>query len=278
MTPRESYVRAKIDHYCERIEECCSAARYPAARRLLDVVYTLDPADPYYLELRNRVDERFSELLRHPAAGLNFSTGAGMNGFATGIGTQNGNGNGHGSSEGNGQGNGNGNGYGGNGGNSQGNGNGYSGNGGNNQGNGNGNGHASHLTHPDKLAVVVDQDERLLAHLATEMPRHGYRLAGAASFEEATEILSLVSPDIVVSEVNFDVGSRGFDLFLWLRTHNVLAQTPFIFQATRIDSDVLLAGKRFGVDDFLLKPVDGAVLAASATHAIHQRRPLPVSA
>jgi len=290
MTPRESYVRAKIDHYCKRIEECCSAARYPAARRLLDVVYTLDPADPYYLELRNRVDERFSELLRHPVTGLNISTGEGLNSFIGGGGTQhgyggnevngqgNGNGNGHGSSEGNGQGNGNGNGYGGNGGNSQGNGNGYSGNGGNNQGNGNGNGHASHLTHPDKLAVVVDQDERLLAHLATEMPRHGYRLAGAASFEEATEILSLVSPDIVVSEVNFDVGSRGFDLFLWLRTHNVLAQTPFIFQATRIDSDVLLAGKRFGVDDFLLKPVDGAVLAASATHAIHQRRPLPVSA
>ncbi len=270
MTPRESYVRAKIDHYCERIEECCSAARYPAARRLLDVVYTLDPADPYYLELRNRVDERFSELLRHPAGGLNISTGAGLNGFANDSGSQNGNGNGRG--------NGHGNGHDGNVGNSQDNGNGHGSNGGHNPGNGNGNGHASHFTHPDKLAVVVDQDERLLAHLATEMPRHGYRLAGAASFEEATEILSLVSPDIVVSEVNFDVGSRGFDLFLWLRTHNVLARTPFIFQATRIDSDVLLAGKRFGVDDFLLKPVDGAVLAASATHAIHQRRPLPVSA
>lgn len=258
MTPRESYVRAKIDHYCERIEECCSAARYPAARRLLDVVYTIDPADPGYLELRNRVDEQFSELLRHPVAGVNSNTGTGMNGFANGGGTQIGNGNGHGSSGGNG--------------------NGHGGNGGSNQGNGNGNGHAGHFAHLDKLAVVVDQDERLLAHLATEMPRHGYRLAGAASFEEATEILSLVSPDIVVSEVNFDVGSRGFDLFLWLRTHNVLAQTPFIFQATRIDSDVLLAGKRFGVDDFLLKPVDGAVLAASATHAIHQRRPLTVSA
>lgn len=276
MTPRESYVRAKIDHYCERIEECCSSARYPAARRLLDVVYTLDPADPSYLELRNRVDERFSELLRHPVAGLNFSTGEGLNSFVSGGGTQYG----YGGNEVNGQGNGNGNGHGNTEGHSQrdANGNGHGGNGGNSQGNGNGNGHASHLTHPDKLAVVVDQDERLLAHLATEMPRHGYRLAGAASFEEATEILSLVSPDIVVSEVNFDVGSRGFDLFLWLRTHNVLAQTPFIFQATRIDSDVLLAGKRFGVDDFLLKPVDGAVLAASATHAIHQRRPLPVSA
>lgn len=310
MTPRESYVRAKIDHYCERIEECCLAARYPAARRLLDVVYALDPADLGYLELRNRVDEQFSALLRHPVAGVSGHVTAAISSAADGGRAAGGNGNGKsgiaGSSHGNGNGNvqgtsegirqdnGNRNGHGDNGRDSQGNGkgdlqsraegekpgngngNGHGGNGGN--GYGSSNGHVAHLTHPERLAVVVDQDERLLAHLALELPRHGYRLAGAASFEEATEILSLVSPDIVVSEVNFDAGSRGFDLFLWLRTHNVLSQTPFIFQATRIDSDVLLAGKRFGVDDFLLKPVDGAILAASATHAIHQRRPLPVSA
>lgn len=149
---------------------------------------------------------------------------------------------------------------------------------GNGQGNGNGRRNGVSGNHRGDLIVVVDQDERLLSQLAAALPRHGYSFAGAASYDEAVELLSLITPDIVVSEVNFDCGARGCDLFLWMRTNSGLAQTPFLFQATRLDSDILLAGKRFGVDDFLLKPVDGAVLAAAAMAVLHRRRSVPVPA
>lgn len=149
---------------------------------------------------------------------------------------------------------------------------------GNGQGNGNGRRNGASGNHRGDLIVVVDQDERLLSQLAAALPRHGYSFAGAASYDEAVELLSLITPDIVVSEVNFDCGARGCDLFSWMRTHSALAQTPFMFQATRLDSNTLLAGKRFGVDDFLLKPVDGAVLAAAAMAVLHRRRSVPVPA
>ena len=129
----------------------------------------------------------------------------------------------------------------------------------------------------EDLIVVVDQDERVLTGFAEALVRRGFRFAGAATYEEAVELLSIVVPDIIVSEVNFDTGARGFDLFLWMRTNAALANVPFLFHATRIDRDVMIAGRRFGVDDFLVKPVDGELLAAAATTVLHRRRAVPIA-
>jgi PleD family two-component response regulator len=129
----------------------------------------------------------------------------------------------------------------------------------------------------DDLIVVVDQDERLLTHFADVLSRRGFRFAGAATYEEAVELLSMVIPDVIVSEINFDTGARGFDLFLWLRTNSALTNVPFLFHATRIDRDVMIAGRRFGVDDFLVKPVDGELLAAAATTVLNRRRAVPIA-
>lgn len=127
------------------------------------------------------------------------------------------------------------------------------------------------------LVVVVDQDERVLMEAGGGLRRNGFRYASAATYDEAIELLTLVTPDIIISEVNFDTGSRGFDLFLWARTHSALVSVPFLFQATRINRDVMLAGRRFGVDDFLVKPVDGELLAAAAAQALHRRRAVPLA-
>ncbi len=219
MTPRETYVQAKIEHYVEKAEAYFAMARYPAASRALHHVLALDPDNQACMGLRHRIQEQATALSRQ-SNGKHHHTGRG--------------------------------------------------------GNGSGDDSSGQTGHQRGLVVMIDQDERLLSQLAGVLPRHGYRFAGAASYDEALELFSLVTPDVVISEVNFDAGARGFDLFLWLRTHTTLARTPFMFHATRIDPDVLLAGKRLGVDDFLLKPVDGAILAAAAAHAMNRRRSLPV--
>jgi DNA-binding response OmpR family regulator len=95
---------------------------------------------------------------------------------------------------------------------------------------------------------------------------------GAGSYEEAVEALGTVQPDIILSEVNFAQGSRGFDLYLWLRTNSAFMDTPFMFLAARVDRDTLIAGKRFGVDDFILKPVDREVVTASIVNCLSRRR------
>jgi PleD family two-component response regulator len=135
---------------------------------------------------------------------------------------------------------------------------------------GNGNGNAR--TKRGELVLCVDQDERVLTGLSTTLRRHGYRYYGAASYDEATEAMSNLAADLVVSEVNFDTGARGFDLFLWMRSVPSFKHVPFLFHATRIDRDILIAGKRFGVDDFIVKPADGEVIAAAITQTLARRK------
>jgi len=139
-------------------------------------------------------------------------------------------------------------------------------------GNGNGNGHGNGQIKRRELVLCVDQDERVLTGVGTTLRRHGYRSMGAASYDEAIEILAGLVPDVVVSEVNFEAGPRGFDLFLWMRSNPAYKEIPFLFHATRIDREILIAGKRFGVDDFIVKPADGEVIAAAVAQTLLRRK------
>ena len=145
-------------------------------------------------------------------------------------------------------------------------------------GNGNGHGHVfsgsnGNGTQPesfvlprrrrDEIVLVVDQDEQLLVTLTDGLLKAGFQAISAGDCDEAVEILGSVKPHAVVSEVNFQNGPAGLDLFTLIRTHPVLNTIPFLFLATRIDREVLIAGKRFGVNDFITKPLDVDVVVAS---------------
>jgi DNA-binding response OmpR family regulator len=120
----------------------------------------------------------------------------------------------------------------------------------------------------DEIVLVVDQDERVLGGLSDSLGKHGFNMVSAGSYDEAIEMLSVVSPSIVVSEVNFANGPVGFDLYLWIRTNAKLQNIPFLFLATRVDRETLIAGKRLGVDDFIVKPLDEAVVVASILNCL----------
>lgn len=124
-----------------------------------------------------------------------------------------------------------------------------------------------------ELVLLVDQDEQLLADLGEALRKYGFQVLGASNYDEAVETMSLITPDAVVSEVNFENGPRGFDLFHWMRNNLTSRSIPFLFLAARIDRDTLIAGKRFGVDDFLQKPVDEGVVSASILNCLARRRP-----
>jgi PleD family two-component response regulator len=124
----------------------------------------------------------------------------------------------------------------------------------------------------DELVLIVDQDDRLVELLVEHLRRHGLNVIASANFEEAIKTLSFVRPDLIISEVNFENGPEGFDLYLWIRTNAVMCEVPFLFLATRIDRDTLIAGKRLGVDDFVFKPVDQDVVMASIINCLSRRK------
>lgn len=122
------------------------------------------------------------------------------------------------------------------------------------------------------LVMIVDQDERLLVSLTGTLRKYGFMAIGASSYEEALETYSMFRPEVVISEVNFETGPKGFDLYLWLKTNAGNQDVPFLFLATRIDRETLIAGKRFGVDDLIMKPVDDDVVIASVINCITRRK------
>jgi CheY-like chemotaxis protein len=130
--------------------------------------------------------------------------------------------------------------------------------------NGNGNG--------VQVILLVDQDERVLERLNVALGRNGYRVVGADGYAEALDVLGTIHPNMIISEVNFESGPAGFDLYLLVSSNARLADIPFLFLATTIDRDILIAGKRLGVDDFILKPVDEEVVVASIQHCLLRRR------
>jgi PleD family two-component response regulator len=133
-----------------------------------------------------------------------------------------------------------------------------------------------------ELVLTVDQDERLLERLAQSLRRFGFRSVAAGSFAEARDLLGLVTPDLIISEVNFENGPLGFDLYLMVRTTARLQTVPFLFLATRVDRETLIAGKRLGVNDFITKPLDEEVVYASIVSSLARAKrravAVPVSA
>lgn len=132
------------------------------------------------------------------------------------------------------------------------------------------NGHRS--TKRGEIVLVVDQDERVLTSVSESLARYGFKGVGASSFSEAIAVLSDVQPHVIVSEVNFADGPIGFDLYFWVRNNATYMYTPFLFLATRVTREMMIAGKRMGVDDFVIKPLDEDVLMASLTHSLSRRR------
>jgi PleD family two-component response regulator len=119
-----------------------------------------------------------------------------------------------------------------------------------------------------QLVVVADQDGRVLEALSSSLHRYGFASIGAASFNEAIESLTLYRPSLIISEVNFENGPVGFDLFFWIRNNSRLRDVPFLFLATKVTREMLVAGKRLGVDEFIEKPLDEEIVMASILNCL----------
>ena len=126
-----------------------------------------------------------------------------------------------------------------------------------------------------KIVLIVDQDEKVLGQLSDRLKLNGFDPVSAGSYREALDVLGLIRPNIVISEVNFENGPLGFDLYLWVRTNQATAGIPFVFLAMKIDRDTLIAGKKVGVDDFILKPLDADVVTASVIQCLSRKRGSP---
>jgi two-component system response regulator HydG len=113
--------------------------------------------------------------------------------------------------------------------------------------------------------LVVDDDDRAAAKLQTVLAPH-FACDVASSGEAAMNLLSQESIDVMVAHLEHAAGTSGFDLLASSREQS--PATKVIVVGTDASATGLLEAGRRGAADYLLSPVDGALLFSSVARAL----------
>ena len=98
--------------------------------------------------------------------------------------------------------------------------------------------------------LIVDDDKELSFIIKKMLENYSYCVTVTHSCDEAFDILSANSFDLVLLDVNLPDGS-GFDVCRQLRS---ACNVPVIFASARTDEDDRVTGFDIGGDDYLPKP------------------------
>jgi CheY-like chemotaxis protein len=111
--------------------------------------------------------------------------------------------------------------------------------------------------------LLVDPDENYLIEMSALLRMNFYAVIAASTLGEALASMKIVSPDIIITDSNPESGTPGFDLFEAIRKSSTNKYIPCIFTTSTDDRTTRLIGKRLGVDEFFMKPVDHELLLST---------------
>jgi len=120
--------------------------------------------------------------------------------------------------------------------------------------------------------LVLDEQENELLEISSRLRTHSFVVLAATTIEEAMATLQSVNADIILCSVASHSESAGFDLYRQIRSSPMTRNIPFFFLTPVIDRTTHLIGKRLGVDDFFLKPIDYELLIATLDGKLKEER------
>jgi CheY-like chemotaxis protein len=120
--------------------------------------------------------------------------------------------------------------------------------------------------HETKGAVViVDDDPLVLRMLRMNFEQAGYIVESFNDCEDAHVFIKTHRPDLIVTDVIFTPPKiNGFEFLERVRSDPRLVAVPFLCISAMSDRPRILAGLKLGIDDYFSKPIDFALLLASA--------------
>ncbi len=108
--------------------------------------------------------------------------------------------------------------------------------------------------------LVVDDQESVRKMTCMTLEQMGIRLIHEAeNGKKAMEIASLQPIDLIISDYYMDQ-MDGLDLLRAVRGHPVVRRVPFILLTGRGDRELVIKAAQAGVNNYLIKPFNGAVL------------------
>jgi pilus assembly protein CpaE len=109
--------------------------------------------------------------------------------------------------------------------------------------------------------LFADDEEQIRKLVSTFLQRRGYNVSLAEDGMEAMRIVREDPPNLIVTDVNMPY-MNGLELTRRLRENHKTSRIPIVMLSARKQAEDVLSGYQVGVDDYVPKPVELAVLAA----------------
>jgi len=108
---------------------------------------------------------------------------------------------------------------------------------------------------PEKETLLIVEDNVELRNGLKEiLVSEGYTVFVAGNGREAIGQMSLISPDLILSDISMPE-MDGYELFQQIRQMPQGLKIPFIFLTAHGGREEVIRGKKMGVEDYLVKPV-----------------------
>lgn len=106
----------------------------------------------------------------------------------------------------------------------------------------------------EETILLVEDSEVLRQGLKSLLEQENYAVITGGNGVEALEQLQTVTPDLILADILMPE-MDGYELYEAVRSRPEWISIPFIFLTARRERKHILAGKRLGAEDYLLKPI-----------------------
>ncbi|WP_349252577.1 response regulator [Asticcacaulis sp. EMRT-3] len=113
--------------------------------------------------------------------------------------------------------------------------------------------------------LVVDDYKTMLRIISNLLKQLGFEnVEEASDGTEALEKMKKGSYGLVISDWNMEP-MTGYELLLKVRADDVLRRTPFIMVTAESKTENVIAAKKAGVNNYIVKPFNAATLKQKIT-------------
>lgn len=128
---------------------------------------------------------------------------------------------------------------------------------------------ASHSLPGSKRILTVDDNPDLRRLVAHHLGRAGFAVLEAGDGQQAVRLLQTTVPDLILLDIRMPE-MHGLQLLERLREHPPAAAIPVVMLTVLSHPDIVDRALRLGVVDYLVKPLEPAVLIAHVNAALAQ--------
>jgi putative two-component system response regulator len=106
----------------------------------------------------------------------------------------------------------------------------------------------------EETILLVEDSDVLRQGLKSLLEQEDYLVITGGNGKEALDKMGVMTPDLILADILMPE-MDGYELFEAIRSKSEWISIPFIFLTARRERKHILAGKRLGAEDYLLKPI-----------------------